>query len=153
MTQQSSTSSSASSQDAAHLDPAHSPRKRAGAETNGTPNAIVPPDASTSRDAKGHLTQAFRAAAVRYALTCGKTPKQAAADMGISSKSISDWANDAQPSPNGEFDVQRFDELAQLRTRVREQDALLRRVTDERDFLKKVSAYFAAPSKPNGGSK
>jgi len=126
-------------------DSAHSARTRA--------DAIVPPDAAASRDAKGHFTQAFRVAAVRYALTCGKTRKQAAADMGISSKSIADWSRDAQPSPTGQIDVERFDELAQLRVRVREQDAILRRVTDERDFLKKVSAYFANPSTMNGGSR
>jgi len=123
------------------------------ARTRAVLEPIVPPDAATARDAKGHFTQAFRLAAVRYALTCGKTRKQAAADMGVSSKSISDWSNDAQPSAAGEIDVERFDELAQLRARVKQQDAQLHRMTQERDFLKKVSAYFATPISPIGGSR
>jgi len=66
--------------------------------------------------------------------------------MGISEKSLADWSKDARPSDTGEIDVERFDKLAQLLARNL-------RLTHERDFLKKVSAYFATPTRPNGGSK
>ena len=51
----------------------------------------------------------------------------------------------------GAVDVQRFDELARLRTQNRELLARNQRLTAERDFLKKCASYFATPS--NGGSK
>jgi len=123
------------------------------ARTRAAPAAIVPPDGVMARDAKGHFTQAFRVAALRYAFTCGKTSKLAAADMGISTKSLAEWSKDALPSDTGEIDVERFDELAQLRAEKRDLLARNLRLTQERDFLKKVSAYFATPTRPNGGSK
>lgn len=112
---------------------------------------MAAPNAQSARDAQGHFTQTFRLAAVRYAASCGKSQRAAASDMGISDKTLSGWLNDARPDAAGSVDVQRFDELAQLRARVRQQDEQLRRVTAERDFLKKCASYFATPS--HGGSK
>lgn len=123
------------------------------ARTRAVAEVVTPPDAAVSRDAKGHFTQAFRLAALRYALACGKTRQQAALDMGISSKSLSDWSKDAKPASAGEIDVQRFDELARLRADNRELLARNQRLIQERDFLKKAAAYFATPTPPNGGSK
>ena len=116
------------------------------------PASPAPPDARASRDPSGHFTQAFRLAAVRYAAACGKSQRAAARDMGISDKTLSDWARDARPDPvTGAVDVARFDELAQLRTQNRELLAQTARLTAERDFLKKCASYFASPA--NGGSK
>ena len=121
---------------------------------------VAAPDARSARNPKGHFTQAFKLAAVRYAAECGKSQRAAALDMGVSDKTLAVWIGDARPealpgvqgTPGaGLVDVQRFDELAQLRARVRQQDEQLRRVTAERDFLKKAAAYFATPT--NGGSK
>ena len=109
------------------------------------------PDAKAARDAQGHFTQAFKVAAVRYAAACGKSQRAAAKDMGISDKTLGEWARDARPDPSGQVDVQRFDELAQLRTQNRELLARTQRLTAERDFLKKCAGYFATP--PSGGSK
>jgi len=131
--------------------------------SSGPPLASPPataPDAASARGPKGHFNQAFKLAAVRYAAGCGKSQRAAAADMGVSDKTLSGWIGDAQPDPRpprdlqgaaGVIDVQRFDELAQLRAQVRQQDEQLRRVTAERDFLKKCASYFASPS--HGGSK
>lgn len=109
------------------------------------------PDSHSSRDSQGHFTQAFRVAAVRYALSCGKSQRAAAKDMGISDKTLSGWVNDARPDAAGVVDVERFDELAQLRKDNRELLSRNQRLTAERDFLKKAAVYFATPTK--GDSK
>lgn len=116
---------------------------------------LVPPDGNAARDVKGHFAQPFRGAAVRYAVTCGKSQRLAAADMGISEKTLCTWVRDAQPSSAGDINVDRFDELAQLRADKRELLAQNLRLTQERDFLKKAAAYFATPTnnKPIGGSR
>jgi len=115
--------------------------------------AIAAPDANAARDAKGHFTQAFKLAAVRYAAACGKSQRAAAADIGVSDGTLADWSRDARPvaAGDGEIDAQRFDELAQLRSQNRELLARNLRLTAERDFLKKCASYFATPT--NGGSK
>lgn len=115
------------------------------------PPAVAVPDARAARDAQGHFTQPFRLAAVRYALACGKSQRAAAADMGISDKTLGEWVRDARPDAAGVVDAPRFDELAQLRTQNRELLARNQRLTAERDFLKKCASYFATPT--NGGSK
>jgi len=116
-----------------------------------SPASAALPDAKAARDAQGHFTQAFKLAAIGYATSCGKSQRAAARDMGISDKTLSGWVNDARPDAAGSVDVQRFDELAQLRAQNRELTARTLRLTAERDFLKKCAAYFATPN--SGGSK
>ena len=77
--------------------------------------ALVVPDGGTARDEQGHFNGEFRLAAVRYAVGCGKSQRAAAADMGVSDKTLGGWINQAKPDAAGNIDVQRFDELAQLR--------------------------------------
>ncbi len=114
--------------------------------------AVAVPDAVSARDPQGHFTRVFKLAAVRYAVSCGKSQRAAAAvDLGISDKTLSAWINDAKPNPAGVVDADRFDELAQLRTQNRELLARTARLTAERDFLKKVAGYFATPT--HKGSK
>lgn len=115
------------------------------------PISGVTPDGKSARDPQGHFTQVFKLAAARYAAGCGKSQRAAARDMGISDKTLSGWIIDACPNAAGVVDVQRFDELAQLRTQNGELLARNLRLTAERDFLKKAAAYFATPS--NSGSK
>lgn len=116
-----------------------------------TASAVATPDANTARDSRGHFTQVFKLAAVRYAAGCGKSQRAAAQDMGLSDKTLGGWIADARPDAAGIVDVQRFDELAQLRGQNRELLARNLRLTAERDFLKKCASYFATP--PSGGSK
>jgi transposase-like protein len=119
-----------------------------------SPGMLAAPDANAARDAKGHFTQAFKLAAVRYAMACGKSQRAAAVDIGISDGTLADWSRDARPVPaakDGVIDVQRFDELAQLRSQNRELLARNLRLTAERDFLKKCASYFATPT--SSGSK
>lgn len=116
--------------------------------------ATAVPDARSARDAQGHFTRPFRLAAVRYAMTCGRSLKAAALDMGLSDKTLGGWVRDAAPDSAGIVDVQRFDELAQLRRENRELLARNQRVTAERDFLKKCASYFATPTNSvKGGSR
>ena len=77
--------------------------------------ALVVPDGGTARDEQGHFNREFRLAAVRYAAGCGKSQRAAAVDMGVSDKTLGGWINQAKPDAAGNIDVQRFDELAQLR--------------------------------------
>jgi hypothetical protein len=56
---------------------------------------VAAPDAASARGPKGHFNQAFKLAAVRYALECGKSQRAAAADMGVSDKTLSGWIGDA----------------------------------------------------------
>ena len=121
------------------------------------------PDAGASRDRKGHFNEAFKHAAVRYAMTCGKSQRAAARDMGVSDKTLCAWIGDARPEgavppartrpasaagvATAVVDVEKFDELARLRAQTRELLAANQRLTNERDFLKKAAAYFAAPSR------
>ena len=118
---------------------------------------VATPDARSARNPKGHFARTFKLAAVRYAAGCGKSQRAAALDMGLSDKTLSMWISDARSDAlpgaqgAGAVDVQRFDELAQLRTQNRELLARNQRLTTERDFLKKCASYFATPS--NGGSK
>jgi transposase-like protein len=129
-----------------------------------SPERLAAPDANAARDAQGHFTQAFKLAAVRYAAACGKSQRAAALDIGISDGTLADWSRDARPIPaatatataaaaaagkDGVIDVQRFDELAQLRSQNRELLARNLRLTAERDFLKKCASYFASPT-PSG---
>ncbi len=115
------------------------------------PRALDRPNAAAERDLQGHFTQAFRLAAVRYALGCGQSQLAAARDMGLSGKTLSMWINDARPDKAGVVDGPRFDELAQLRAQNRELLARNQHLTAERDFLKKCATYFATPAR--GGSK
>jgi transposase-like protein len=119
-----------------------------------SPGVLAAPDANAARDAQGHFTQAFKLAAVRYAAACGKSQRAAALDIGISDGTLGEWSRDARPVPaaagkEGVIDVQRFDELAQLRAQNRELLARNLRLTAERDFLKKCASYFASPT-PSG---
>jgi transposase-like protein len=64
-----------------------------------SPGVLAAPDANAARDAKGHFTQAFKLAAVRYAAACGKSQRAAALDIGISDGTLGEWSRDARPIP------------------------------------------------------
>ena len=55
------------------------------------------PDARVARDPRGHFTQPFKLAAVRYAAACGKSQRAAARDMGPGDKTLGEWLRDARP--------------------------------------------------------
>jgi transposase len=95
---------------------------------------------------KGRRTydRQFKANAVKLATKSGKTVRQVARDLGVEPGTVHTWirqsgerAGDAAREPRSETLQQEVDRLRRE----------LARVTDERDFLKKATAYFARESK------
>jgi transposase len=85
----------------------------------------------------------FKAEAVRLHQQSGKSLAESAKDVGVSAKSLSKWVTQAEIDAGGGLEgaltTDEREELAKLRRE-------LRQVKMERDFLKKVSAFFARES-------
>ena len=86
-------------------------------------------------------TEAFRSEAVRIALTSGLSHKQVAADLGIGLSTLGKWITshkdrELMSGPHDDKDK----ELARLR----KENRTLR---EERDILKKATAFFASQSR------
>ncbi|NEQ29146.1 MAG: transposase [Microcoleus sp. SIO2G3] len=86
-----------------------------------------------------------KAEAVRIVTQSGKPISQIAKEMGLTESALRNWVKQADinqtADPNGALTTQERQELAQLRREVK-------RLQMERDFLKKVSAFFAAETSP-----
>ena len=83
----------------------------------------------------------FKANAVRLAIESGKTVRQVARDLGIEPGTVHTWVRQSRKSS-----AQRSSESSGSETLQEEIQRLRRelaRVTDERAFLKKATAYFA----------
>jgi transposase len=86
-------------------------------------------------------TPAFRAEAVRVALTSGLPRKQVAADFGVGFSTLSRWIQQDRRTPekpSAQSDLER--EVAELR----KENRMLR---EEREVLKKATQFFAERSK------
>ena len=84
-------------------------------------------------------TDEFRAEAVKQVLERGFTVADVAARIGIPKHTLYEWvhkARKASPSAGGVVDRGDAAEVRRLK-------AELKRVTEERDILKKAAAYFA----------
>jgi transposase len=85
-------------------------------------------------------TEEFRREAVRQVVEKGHPVKDVAARLGMSSWSLYEWVRKAGPgSPPGNRLANKDDEIRRLRDE-------LKRVTEERNILKKAAAYFAKAS-------
>ena len=86
------------------------------------------------------FTKEQKADAVRLVRVSGEPITRIARDLGLSENSLRNWVKQADidegKGPSGAFTTEEKAEIRRLRKE-------LRRVTMERDFLKKVSAYFA----------
>ena len=82
----------------------------------------------------------FKLEAVRQVIEQGRTAVEVAERLGLSKHSLYDWVKKYGKSP--ELRQADGEQAAELR-RVK---AELRRVTEERDILKKAAAYFAKES-------
>lgn len=85
-------------------------------------------------------TNEFKIEAVKQVTERGYTRKDVAERLGISSASLARWVIDFAdgPFPRSKRNVEEKDvEIAQLK-------AQLKRVSEERDILKKAAVYFAS---------
>jgi transposase len=93
-----------------------------------------------SRSRVSQHTQEFREKAVQLALSGDKNIAATARDLGLNISTLHTWINkyrddvDIKPSTD-------------LEARLIEQEKEIRRLKEERDILKKASAYFAANQK------
>ncbi len=85
-------------------------------------------------------TAEYKAEAVRLYRESGKSVTEVARDIGVASTTLGKWVNqaevDAGRGPSGALTTEEREELIRLRREVRQ-------VRQERDFLKKASAFFA----------
>lgn len=89
------------------------------------------------------FTPEQKADAVKIVRQSGKPISQVATEMGLSISSLRNWVNqadiDQRLTPDGPLTSEERKELVQLRRE-------LKRVQQERDFLKKTAAFFARES-------
>ena len=90
-----------------------------------------------------YFTDEQKAEAVNIVKQSGKPVSQVAREMGLTESALRNWVKqsqiDAQPRLEGELTSAEQQELVRLRRE-------LKRVTMERDFLKKAAAFFARES-------
>lgn len=90
-----------------------------------------------------YFTDEQKAEAVNIVKQSGKPVSQVAREMGLTESALRNWVKqsqiDAQPRLEGELTSAEQQELVRLRRE-------LKRVTMERDFLKKAAAFFAKES-------
>lgn len=93
--------------------------------------------------AKEQYTEEFRLEAIRQVTEKGHPASQVADRLGVSSKTLYGWLKQY----GGVRKVRKTSKLASTTEEVRQLKAELKRVTEERDILKKAAAYFAKTSK------
>ena len=91
-----------------------------------------------SKRKRRHFTEEQKADAVRLVRTSGEGIPTVARNLGLTENSLRNWVKQAEIN-EGTREGLTTEEKAEIR-RLRKE---LRQVTMERDFLKKVSAYFA----------
>ena len=85
-------------------------------------------------------TEEFKVEAVRQVTERGHPAAEVAARLGVSAWSLHRWIKERQQPPEQrQANQDQAEELRRLRTE-------LKRVTEERDILKKAAAYFAKQS-------
>lgn len=84
-------------------------------------------------------TEEFKQEAVAQVIDRGYSVKDTAIRLGISTKSMYDWIKIYQPKTDPQTNKQ-ADEIRRLK-------GDLKRVTEERDILKKAAVYFAGDTK------
>ncbi len=90
------------------------------------------------------FTAEFKAEAVRLVATSGKPLTQIARELGINEQTLHSWKKQASASDGtGVPSADHFAQEEEIRRLRRE----LARVTEERDILKKATAFFANQSR------
>jgi transposase len=81
----------------------------------------------------------FKAEAVRLVRTSPDSIAKIAGDLGVTPRSLHTWLAATRPQPREPLTTDERTELVQLRREVRQ-------LRDERDILKKATAFFAKQS-------
>lgn len=82
-------------------------------------------------------TDEFKAEAAKQVLEHGRSVREVATRLGVSAHSLYAWVREQRKAPAArQADANQAAEVRRLQ-------AELRRVTEERDILKKAAAYFA----------
>ena len=95
--------------------------------------------ASTRR----RFTAEFKAEAVRLLATSGKSVAQISRELGVNEQSLYRWKRQATSSDGNGVEPGHFGQREEIRRLRRELD----RVTEERDILKRATAFFASQSR------
>lgn len=94
-----------------------------------------------SQTAKKPYTSEFRESAVKLAVESPQSVAQTARDLGVNENTLHTWMGkyhrEAPPSTSETNQQHLYDELKTLRR-------ANKRLTEERDLLKKAAAYFAS---------
>ena len=88
-------------------------------------------------------TAEFKSEAVRLVASSGKPLAQIARELGVNEQSLHTWKRQATASGRSGVVTDHFAEQEEIRRLRRE----LARVTEERDILKKATAFFANQSR------
>ena len=81
----------------------------------------------------------FKAEAVRLVRTTSDPITKIARDLGVTARSLYTWVDGTRPTPSVPLTTDERTELQQLRREVRQ-------LREERDILKKATAFFAKQS-------
>jgi len=95
-----------------------------------------------TKKVKTKYTTEFKDRAVRMVISSEKSVPQIANDLGIKVTTLYSWVNKAKSADvqsNSQTNEQMFDELKRLKRELAE-------VKEQRDILKKATAYFAKES-------
>ena len=99
---------------------------------------------------KGYTRQ-FRQQAMALVTEQGRTPSQAARELGMPDSTLMLWLKRSgwrKPEPDGPLG----EDPAVLQTQVRELRRQVKRLEMEKDILKKATAYFASQNLPASSS-
>jgi transposase len=91
------------------------------------------------------FSEQFKADAIKLATESGKTVRQVARDLDLDPGSLHTWIRERGMRAGDAVTAQSAGETLEEEVRRLRRD--LANVTDERDFLKKATAYFAKESK------
>lgn len=91
------------------------------------------------------FSREYKIEAVRMVTECGQTIAETARELGINANMLGRWKQ--QFSDDGERAFPGKGRMNPLEEEVRRLQRELKRVRQERDFIKKTAAYFARESK------
>ena len=95
-----------------------------------------------SKREKQHYSKEFKQRAVRMTISSDKSTAQIARELGVKVTTLYSWVNKEKDSEKSSDEISKadlFDELSRLKKELAD-------VKEQRDILKKATAYFAKES-------